>query len=91
MIKISIKMVLHVPRLDVPIRSCIALYDLDMRRCILLLILYVYSYVILYERLATCRGINYVPGSDCVGILVYAKRSIADFDNDNIMIFSFHL
>ena len=69
-----------------PIRSCIALYDLDMRTYIILLIVYVYSYAILYERPATCRGINYVPGSDCVGILAYAKRSSADFDNDNMTI-----
>ena len=69
-----------------PIRSCIALYDHDMRRYIILSIVYVYSYVILYAVIGC---------SDWLGILAYAKRSSADFDNDNnidnIMIFSFHL
>ena len=53
-----------------PIRSCFFLNDLDMRHII-----------------RTARYVQkYVPGSDCVGILVYAKRSSADFDNDNMTI-----
>ena len=75
-----------VPRLDVPIRPCIALYavyGIVMRRYIIS-IAYVYSYVIIIR---TARHVQkYVTDSDCVGISVYVKRSSADFDNDNITI-----
>ena len=52
-------------------------------------------FIIIISIIRTARHVQKnVTDSDCVGILVYAKLSSADFDNDNIydnMIFSFHL
>ena len=69
------------------IRSCIALYDLDMRRYIPNIIDSLR--LVLRHIIRTARHVQkYVPGSDCVGILVYAKRSNADFNNENMTFLS---